>query len=100
MQVLGETIHDQRFVGVIRRLLQAGYLEKWRYGATLSGTPQGGVLETEPRSRDRSACNEVRGQRRTNAATAPASYSTVGSTIVLTIPCRNQDVDFPGNDGY
>ena len=25
-----------------------------------------GRLETEPRSRDRSACNEVRGQRRTN----------------------------------
>lgn len=32
--------------------------------------------ETEPRSRDRSACNEVRGQRRTHTATALASYST------------------------
>ena len=36
-----------------------------------------GRLETEPRSRDRSACNEVRGQRRTKAATAPVSHSTV-----------------------
>jgi hypothetical protein len=35
-----------------------------------------GRLETEPRSRDRSACKEVRGQRRTNSATAPVSYST------------------------
>jgi group II intron reverse transcriptase/maturase len=44
LRVLSEKIHDHRFVGLIRRLLQAGYLENWRYGATLSGTPQGGVL--------------------------------------------------------
>jgi group II intron reverse transcriptase/maturase len=44
LRVLGERIHDNRFLQLIRRLLQAGYLEDWRYGATLSGTPQGGVL--------------------------------------------------------
>lgn len=44
MRVLGEKIHDNRFLQLVRRLLQAGYLEDWRYGATLSGTPQGGVL--------------------------------------------------------
>ncbi len=38
-----------------------------------------GRLETEPWSRDRSACNEVRGQRRTKAATAPVSHSTCGA---------------------
>jgi group II intron reverse transcriptase/maturase len=43
VRILGENIHDNRFVDLIRRLLQAGYLEDWRYGATLSGTPQGGV---------------------------------------------------------
>jgi hypothetical protein len=42
--VLGEKIHDNRFLQLIRRLLQAGYLEDWRYGATLSGCPQGGVV--------------------------------------------------------
>ena len=36
-----------------------------------------GRLETEPWSRDRSACNEVRGQRRIKTATAPVSHSTV-----------------------
>ena len=44
LRILGEKIHDNRFLQLIRRLLQAGYLEDWRYGATLSGTPQGGVL--------------------------------------------------------
>jgi group II intron reverse transcriptase/maturase len=44
LRVLGEKIHDNRFLELVRRLLQAGYLEDWRYGATLSGTPQGGVL--------------------------------------------------------
>jgi retron-type reverse transcriptase len=43
LRILGEHIHDNRFLELIRRLLQAGYLEDWRYGTTLSGTPQGGV---------------------------------------------------------
>jgi group II intron reverse transcriptase/maturase len=42
--VLGERIDDNRFLELIRRLLQAGYLEEWRFNATLSGTPQGGVV--------------------------------------------------------
>jgi hypothetical protein len=42
--MLREKIHDNRFLELIRRLLQAGYLEDWRYGTTLSGTPQGAVL--------------------------------------------------------
>src|SRR5712692_5642389 len=44
LRILGEKIHDNRFLQLVRRLLQAGYLEDWRSGATLSGTPQGGVL--------------------------------------------------------
>jgi group II intron reverse transcriptase/maturase len=44
LRILGENIHDSRFLELLRRLLQAGYLEDWRSGATLSGTPQGGVL--------------------------------------------------------
>lgn len=42
--ILREHIHDGRFVGLVAKLLTAGYLEDWRYNATLSGTPQGGVV--------------------------------------------------------
>lgn len=42
--ILAEKIHDGRFVGLIHGLLQAGYLEAWRYHATLSGSPQGSGL--------------------------------------------------------
>lgn len=44
LSILGEKIHDQRFLRLIRNLLAAGYLEEWRRHATLSGTPQGGIV--------------------------------------------------------
>ncbi|MGC9544762.1 reverse transcriptase domain-containing protein [Streptomyces sp. UG1] len=43
LSILGERIHDQRFLRLVRNMLNAGYLEDWRWGATLSGAPQGGV---------------------------------------------------------
>jgi group II intron reverse transcriptase/maturase len=42
--ILATSIHDNRFLRLIRELLQAGYLENWTYTRTLSGTPQGGVV--------------------------------------------------------
>jgi group II intron reverse transcriptase/maturase len=42
--ILAEDIRDNRFLRLIDGLLQAGYLEAWRYHETLSGAPQGGVL--------------------------------------------------------
>jgi group II intron reverse transcriptase/maturase len=42
--LLGEKIHDGRFLGLLRNMLQAGYLEDWIWNATLSGAPQGGVV--------------------------------------------------------
>jgi group II intron reverse transcriptase/maturase len=42
--ILRETITDERFLRLIRGLLEAGYLEDWNYQRTLSGAPQGGVL--------------------------------------------------------
>src|SRR4051794_23298653 len=42
--ILAEKIHDGRFLRLIDGLLRAGYLEDWRYHATLSGCPQGGVV--------------------------------------------------------
>jgi retron-type reverse transcriptase len=42
--MLAEKIHDGRFLRLIERMLQAGYLEDWQYHETLSGCPQGGVV--------------------------------------------------------
>lgn len=44
IEVLGEKIHDNRFLTLIRGMLQAGYLEDWKWHATLSGAPQGGIV--------------------------------------------------------
>ena len=44
MSTLSEKIHDGRFLRLIEGLLKAGYLEEWRYHATYSGSPQGGIL--------------------------------------------------------
>ncbi len=44
MTILGAKLHDNRFLRLIRKLLEAGYMEEWKYNKTLSGTPQGGVL--------------------------------------------------------
>src|SRR5258708_3966133 len=38
-----EKIHDGRFLRLIGHMLKAGYLEDWRWHATLSGSPQGGI---------------------------------------------------------
>jgi group II intron reverse transcriptase/maturase len=43
LQILGERIHDNRFLRLVRQMCQAGYIEDWTWGATLSGVPQGGV---------------------------------------------------------
>lgn len=43
LSTLGEKIHDGRFLGLIERMLKAGYLEDWKWNDTLSGAPQGGV---------------------------------------------------------
>src|SRR5918997_5224094 len=41
--ILGKKIHDNRFLRLLRNMLQAGYLEDWEWNATLSGAPQGEV---------------------------------------------------------
>jgi len=42
--ILSEQLHDNRFLRLLANLLKAGYLEDWKYHATLSGSPQGGVI--------------------------------------------------------
>jgi group II intron reverse transcriptase/maturase len=44
LSILAEKIHDNRFLRLVRNMLQAGYLEDWEWNATLSGVPQGGVV--------------------------------------------------------
>jgi group II intron reverse transcriptase/maturase len=44
VEVLGDKIHDNRFLRLVRNMLKAGYLEEWTWNATLSGAPQGGVV--------------------------------------------------------
>ena len=44
LSVLGEKLHDNRFLRLLKYLLTAGYVEDWQYGRTLSGTPQGGIV--------------------------------------------------------
>jgi group II intron reverse transcriptase/maturase len=44
LRILGEKIHDNRFLRLIANMLKAGYLEDWEYHETLSGCPQGGVV--------------------------------------------------------
>ena len=44
VEILAEKIHDNRFLRLMRNMLKAGYLEDWRWNATLSGVPQGGVV--------------------------------------------------------
>ncbi|MGP4104656.1 reverse transcriptase/maturase family protein [Nonomuraea sp. KM90] len=41
LSILSERIHDNRFLRLIKQMLQAGYLEDWEWNATLSGAPQG-----------------------------------------------------------
>jgi group II intron reverse transcriptase/maturase len=44
ISLLSEKIHDGRFIRLVKQLLDAGYLEDWRFNQTLSGVPQGSVV--------------------------------------------------------
>lgn len=44
MEILAEKFQDQRFLRLIQNLLDAGYMEDWKWNATYSGVPQGGVI--------------------------------------------------------
>ena len=44
MGFLAKKIDDNRFLRLIRAMLDAGYLEEWTYHATYSGVPQGSIV--------------------------------------------------------
>jgi retron-type reverse transcriptase len=43
LDILKRDIHDGRIIHLIAGLLEAGYVEDWRWHETLGGTPQGGI---------------------------------------------------------
>lgn len=42
--ILRERIADERFLRLIRKFLNAGYIDDWKFQKTYSGTPQGGII--------------------------------------------------------
>ena len=45
IEILSRKIKDSRFLNIIRQFLKAGYIENWKYNATYSGSPQGGLCQ-------------------------------------------------------
>lgn len=44
IDILKERISDERFLRLIRKFTNAGYIEEWKFHNTYSGTPQGGII--------------------------------------------------------
>ena len=44
LRILQDKFQDNRFIRLLTGLLNAGYLENWKYNSTYSGVPQGAVL--------------------------------------------------------
>ncbi|MGI6175186.1 MAG: reverse transcriptase domain-containing protein [Christensenellales bacterium] len=44
VDILRRRIKDEHFIGLIWKLLKAGYMENWVYHNTYSGTPQGSII--------------------------------------------------------
>ena len=45
ISALAEHIQDGRFLNLVRKLLDAGYMDNWTFNKTLSGVPQGGLCK-------------------------------------------------------
>lgn len=44
IDILRKRIDDERFLRLIRKFLNAGFIENWVFNKTYSGTPQGGII--------------------------------------------------------
>lgn len=44
INILRERIIDERFIRLLRKFMNAGYVEEWVFHRTYSGTPQGGII--------------------------------------------------------
>jgi group II intron reverse transcriptase/maturase len=44
LDILRRKIDDKNFLKLLKGMLEAGYMEDWKYHKTYSGTPQGGIV--------------------------------------------------------
>src|SRR5262249_19129662 len=44
LKIMARSIQDDRFLKLVRDMLNAGYMENWKYNKTYSGAPQGGII--------------------------------------------------------
>ena len=44
ISALAEHIQDGRFLNLVKKLLDAGYMDNWKFHKTFSGVPQGSIL--------------------------------------------------------
>ena len=44
LAILEKKVDDKRIIGLVKMMLNAGYMEGWKWNPTYSGTPQGGVI--------------------------------------------------------
>ncbi|MDR0318889.1 MAG: group II intron reverse transcriptase/maturase, partial [Nitrososphaerota archaeon] len=44
VSLISKKVKDAQLIKLIYKFLKAGYMEDWKYNATYSGTPQGGVI--------------------------------------------------------
>ncbi|GGJ57380.1 reverse transcriptase/maturase family protein [Virgibacillus salexigens] len=44
ISILRKTVKDEKFIRLMWKFLNAGYIEDWKYQGTYSGTPQGGII--------------------------------------------------------
>src|SRR5260370_36185598 len=44
ISALAEHIQDGRFLNLVKKLLDAGYMDEWKFNKTFSGVPQGSIL--------------------------------------------------------
>jgi len=44
LEILKRTIKDRPFLNLIKGMLEAGYMDEWKFHKTYSGTPQGGIV--------------------------------------------------------
>ena len=44
LKFLSKRIDDEKFLRIIKKFLKAGVVDNWKYNATHSGTPQGGII--------------------------------------------------------
>ena len=44
IEIISNKIKDARIIKLIWKFLKAGYMENWKFNATYSGTPQGGII--------------------------------------------------------